>query len=131
MLFTLAVAVTPVAEPYGGKVYVLTSAATFSSAVIFTYLLQDNHLATVVGQSPSNNPNSYGDVIPLRLPNSRLRWIMTYKYSSVPTATTTPPHRSPRHRHRAGCGTGRGRRGFLTPRVAVGAHEEGAGAHHP
>ena len=51
-----------------------------SSAVIFTYLLQDNHLATVVGQSPSNNPNSYGDVIPLRLPNSRLRWIMTYKY---------------------------------------------------
>ncbi len=125
--------ITPVAEPYGGKVYVLTSAATFSSAVIFTYLLQDNHLATVVGQSPSNNPNSYGDVIPLRLPNSRLRWIMTYKYferangdndPATPLAPTSSPRRvrnwtrAPRIPDPPCCGWGSRRGRWSAPNVS-------------
>lgn len=79
-----------VPDPYSGKVYVLTSSATFSSAVIFTWLLQDNHLAKAVGQSPSNNPNSYGDIVPLRLPNSRLRWIVTYKLFTRANGDTDP-----------------------------------------
>lgn len=68
-----------VAEPYRGEVFVATSPVTFSSAVIFTYLLRDNNLATVVGEAPANNPTSYGDVISYRLPHTRLAWQTTWK----------------------------------------------------
>lgn len=79
-----------VAEPYRGRVWVLTSSQTFSSAVMFTWLLQDNDLATVVGQSPANNPNSYGDIIELRLPESGLTWTTTYKLFTRANGDTDP-----------------------------------------
>ncbi|HHU38242.1 MAG TPA: hypothetical protein GXZ45_03025 [Propionibacterium sp.] len=68
-----------VPEPYRGEVFVLTSPATFSSAVDFADLLQGNGLATVVGEAPANNPTSYGDILRFQLPHSGLAWVTTYK----------------------------------------------------
>ena len=64
---------------YNGKIYVLISAKTFSSAIMFSVLLKDNNLAEIIGEPNSNNPSAYGDVIEFKLPNSKLILRTTFK----------------------------------------------------
>lgn len=55
---------------FGGSVYVLTDKYSFSSAMDFAMMIQDNGLGKVVGESPSNAVNGYGDVACFYLPET-------------------------------------------------------------
>ncbi|MBQ8199673.1 MAG: hypothetical protein IJZ76_09660 [Lachnospiraceae bacterium] len=57
---------------FEGEVYVLTSSASFSSAMLFAQWMVDNDLGTLIGEAPGNDPNGYGDVTMFTLPNSKL-----------------------------------------------------------
>lgn len=57
---------------FTGNVYVLTSANSFSSAMLFPQYIKDNHMGTIIGEAPGNTPNGYGDIAMFRLPNSQL-----------------------------------------------------------
>lgn len=72
---------------YGGNIYVLTSNRTFSSAMMFSVLTQDNGLGKIIGEPSGNMPSSYGDIIQFRLPNSQLQMITTYKRFHRPDET--------------------------------------------
>jgi C-terminal processing protease CtpA/Prc len=69
---------------YDGKVYVLTSNQTFSSATMFSVYLQDNGFAKVIGEPSGNSPSAYGDVLTFQLPNSKLMFQTTFKYFKRP-----------------------------------------------
>ncbi len=71
---------------FGGDLYVLTSATTFSSAVDFATLLSDNDLATLVGETPGNMPTSYGDILTFQTPNAKLLFTVSYKHFVRPDA---------------------------------------------
>ena len=55
---------------FDGEVYVLTDSSSFSSAMDFAQLIQDNGLGAVIGIAPANAVNGYGDVALFTLPNS-------------------------------------------------------------
>ncbi|HWT73778.1 MAG TPA: S41 family peptidase [Mobilitalea sp.] len=57
---------------FDGRLYVLTSSQTFSSANMFAVMVSDNKIGTIVGEITGNMPSSYGDVLSFRMPNSRL-----------------------------------------------------------
>ena len=59
-------------NPFKGNIYVLTSIDTFSSAMDFAMYIKDNNLGTIIGESSSNNPNSYGMITKFKLPNSQI-----------------------------------------------------------
>ncbi len=65
---------------FKGNLYVLTSNATFSSAMMFSVIVQDNKLGKIIGEPSGNKPCSYGDVLEYQLPNSKLAFYTTYKY---------------------------------------------------
>ena len=64
---------------FSGNVYVLTSVSTFSSAMDFTMMIQDNKIGKVIGEPPGNMPTHYGDVSLFNLPNSGLTMSVSYK----------------------------------------------------
>lgn len=72
---------------FDGNVYILTSPSTFSSAMWFSVLLQDNGLARVVGEPCGNKPSSYGEVVTFMLPYSRLYFSTTFAYFERPDKT--------------------------------------------
>lgn len=55
-----------------GKLYVLTSARSFSAAVDFAMLVKDNRIGTLIGEEPGNLPDSYGDAAFFALPHSNI-----------------------------------------------------------
>ena len=57
---------------FHGNVFVLTDTDSFSSAMDFAMLIQDNHLGKVIGEPPANAVNGYGDVAGFHLPNTGL-----------------------------------------------------------
>ena len=57
---------------FDGNVYVITSVFTYSSAMDFAMLIQDNGLGQVLGETSGNMPASYGDVVSFQLPGSKL-----------------------------------------------------------
>lgn len=59
-------------SPFNGNIYVLTSIDTFSSAMLFTQYIKDNNLGTIIGETSSNDPNGYGEVVEFLLPNSNI-----------------------------------------------------------
>ena len=68
------------AEPtFDGSLYVLTDLNTFSSGMDFAMLVADNDLGTLVGEPCGNLPDSYGDLLRFLLPNSKLRFNVSYK----------------------------------------------------
>ncbi|RZK30446.1 MAG: hypothetical protein EOO61_19255 [Hymenobacter sp.] len=67
--------VTPAKVPYlfKGKVMVVIGAATFSSAMNFATVIRDNHMATLIGQTPVNgHPNGFGEMYYTNLPNTKV-----------------------------------------------------------
>ncbi|WP_162551089.1 S41 family peptidase [Paenibacillus tepidiphilus] len=68
----------PAGQPYDGKLYILTSPRTFSSANWFAVIVQDNGLGSVIGEATGNRPTSYGNVIPFSLPSSGIMFQTSY-----------------------------------------------------
>lgn len=65
---------------FSGKLYVLTGAETFSSALYFATLVSDNKLGIIVGEIPGNMPSSYGDILRFQTPNAHLVFAVSHKY---------------------------------------------------
>lgn len=57
---------------FQGRVYLLTSSGSFSSAMMFAEYIKDNQLGILIGEAPGNTPSGYGDIAIFRLPNSGL-----------------------------------------------------------
>jgi C-terminal processing protease CtpA/Prc len=55
-----------------GRLYALVGPATFSSGLLAAITLREDLKAVIVGETPGELVNSYGEVRPLTLPNSRL-----------------------------------------------------------
>lgn len=68
-----------VEDAFDGKVYVLTSNYTFSSAMDFATVIQDNGIGKVIGETPGNMPTAYGDKLSFQLPESKLVLSVSYK----------------------------------------------------
>lgn len=64
---------------FDGRVYVLTSQYTFSSAMDFATVIQDNGIGKVIGEIPGNMPTAYGDKLGFQLPESKLLLGVSYK----------------------------------------------------
>jgi hypothetical protein len=63
-----------------GAPYVLIGAFTFSSAVMAALDFRDDLHATLVGSSPGEYVNSYGEIDTITLPNSKLAVTFSTKY---------------------------------------------------
>ncbi|MCR5213840.1 MAG: hypothetical protein K6E10_05455, partial [Eubacterium sp.] len=59
-------------QGFAGNVYVMTSISSFSAAMDFAMLIQDNGLGQVVGEPCGNMPASYGEIAYFSLPESGL-----------------------------------------------------------
>ena len=57
----------------------LTSQYTFSSAMDFATVIQDNGIGKVIGEIPGNMPTAYGDKLSFQLPASKLVLSVSYK----------------------------------------------------
>lgn len=58
---------------FGGKTYVVVGDGTFSSAIMFATTIKDNHIATLIGQTPKEgHPNHFGEMYSTKLPNTKL-----------------------------------------------------------
>ena len=68
-----------VENAFDGKVYVLTSQYTFSSAMDFAMVIQDNGIGKVIGEMPGNMPTAYGDKLGFQIPESKLVLSVSYK----------------------------------------------------
>lgn len=63
-----------VANPFTGKVIVLIGPKTFSSAILFATLIQDNKIAPLAGESPVNgHPTHFGEMYSVVLPHTQLQ----------------------------------------------------------
>jgi hypothetical protein len=69
---------------FSGKVYVLSSKATFSSGQMFLAVIKANRLATIVGEETNQPVCSTGEIFFFNLPNSHLR-------TSLSTKSFIPP----------------------------------------
>lgn len=69
----------PVDNAFDGRVYALTSNYTFSSAMDFATVIQDNGIGKVIGEIPGNMPTAYGDKLSFQLPESKLVLSVSYK----------------------------------------------------
>ncbi len=62
-----------VSNPFEGKVIVIIGPQTFSSAIMFATLVQDNNMALLAGESPVNgHPTHFGEMYSTLLPNTQL-----------------------------------------------------------
>ena len=64
---------------FTGSIYVLSSSASFSSAMLFTQYIKDNGLGTIIGEPPGNDPNGYGETAKFRTPNSGVLFTISTK----------------------------------------------------
>ena len=64
---------------FRGSLYILTSASSFSSAMLFPQYIKDNGLGTLIGEPPGNDPNGYGETATFRTPNSGVWFTISTK----------------------------------------------------
>ena len=64
---------------YCGKVYILTSNHTFSSAADFSWAFKECGVGTVIGEETGGMNVCYGDILNYRLPVSKLSCSVSYK----------------------------------------------------
>jgi len=75
---------------FGGKLYILTSARTFSGGNWFAVIVRDNGLGTILGEPTGNAPTSYGDVLSFQMPNAKLGFAVSYKKWVRPNPANDP-----------------------------------------
>lgn len=59
---------------FKGKIYVVTSKNTFSSATMLAVKIKDNNIGTVIGEPTGGAPSHYGEVLEFRLPKSEMHF---------------------------------------------------------
>ncbi|MCK5116656.1 MAG: hypothetical protein KAR44_08650 [Candidatus Aegiribacteria sp.] len=75
---------------FTGRVIVLISAYTFSSATGFATAIKDNALGTIIGTPTGGFPSSHGDSFPFTLPNTYLQCGVSHKFFVRPNGNRTP-----------------------------------------
>jgi len=75
---------------FDGRLFVLTSAATFSSGNWFAVIIKDNGLGTVIGEPTGNAPSSYGDVPTFQMPNTGFSFTVSHKRWIRPNPDNDP-----------------------------------------
>ncbi|MBO8140373.1 MAG: hypothetical protein H0Z22_07910 [Thermosipho sp. (in: Bacteria)] len=75
---------------YNGKLYVLTSSYTFSSANWFAVVIRDNNLGIIIGEPTGNQPSSYGDILRFQLPVSGFKFYVSHKKWVRPNTDNDP-----------------------------------------
>jgi hypothetical protein len=78
---------TPPNPRFSGDVFLLIGPGTFSAASDFATEMHDNQLATLVGQSISQKPTSFGDNLYFHLPHTHIEGTVSYKMCYRPDAT--------------------------------------------
>ena len=58
---------------YSGNVYVLTNTFSFSAAMIFPQIIQDNHIGKIIGEPSGNKPNCYTSINFSSCPHSKIQ----------------------------------------------------------
>lgn len=69
---------------------ILTNVNTYSAATNLAVTVQDGSLGKIIGQSSSNAPNSYGDVLFYNLPNSNIKVRISCKRFLRPDVNANP-----------------------------------------
>lgn len=64
---------------FGGKLFVLTSPNTFSSANMFAATLQDNHIGIIVGEPTGNQPSCFGHPLNFESPCTGIDFKISHK----------------------------------------------------
>ena len=64
---------------FSGRLFVLTSPNTFSSANMFTAVLQDNGIATIVGEPTGNKPSCFGHPLSFQMPETGIYFKVSHK----------------------------------------------------
>jgi|GEM_PF-1390742 len=77
-------------ELFRGEVYVLTSWHSFSAAVDFAAILQDNRLARVIGAPTGGTPTEYGDTLSFSMPNTGWRFSVSTTWFVRPDPARDP-----------------------------------------
>lgn len=65
---------------FHGRVFLLTSSKTFSSAMLFAEYIKDNQLGVIIGEAPGNAPVGCGDIAVFQAPSSGLYFKVSTKY---------------------------------------------------
>lgn len=82
----------PASQRFKGKVYLLTSHTTFSSASSFAWAFKEFGCGKVIGEETGGMSVHYGDVISYTLPNSRLSCNISHKRFWQPGADENDIH---------------------------------------
>lgn len=82
----------PKSQRFNGKVYLLTSHTTFSSASSFAWAFKKFGCGTVIGEETGGMSVHYGDFISFALPNSRLEVNVSHKRFWQPGADENNIH---------------------------------------
>jgi hypothetical protein len=75
---------------FPGRVYVLLGAATYSSAVVFSNVMQDFHFGTIAGRAGSVRAAQTGGTRRTTLPNSGLIVVAPRFVLTRPSGANTP-----------------------------------------
>jgi hypothetical protein len=77
---------TPEYNPlrFYGQLYVLTSKDTYSAGTLFSAIIKDNDLGTIVGEETSDNPTMYACIMLFELPNTKINIQNSAQYSLRP-----------------------------------------------
>lgn len=82
----------PESQRFCGKVYLLTSHTTFSSAASFAWAFKEAGCGTVIGEETGGMSVHYGDIITFKLPNSGLAVNVSHKRFWLPGADENNIH---------------------------------------
>ncbi|SHK62861.1 S41 family peptidase [Paramaledivibacter caminithermalis] len=69
---------------YNGKIYILTSKNTFSSAMLFANTFKVNDIALIIGEPTGNSINNYGHTVHKMLENSNITVFASTRYWKSP-----------------------------------------------
>lgn len=69
---------------FKGRLYVLTSKETYSAGTLFSAIIKDNNLGTIVGEETSDNPTMYACIMLFELANTKINIQNSAQYSLRP-----------------------------------------------
>lgn len=75
---------------FDGRVFVLTSHYTFSSASAFASMIKANGLGKIIGEPTGGYASCYGDVFSFSLSHTYLRCEVSHKFFIGPDGSTVP-----------------------------------------
>lgn len=77
---------TPEDNPlrFNGQLYVLTSKDTYSAGTLFSVIIKDNDIGTIVGEETSDNPTMYACIMLFELPSTKINIQNSAQYSLRP-----------------------------------------------